>query len=287
MRKDEKNKRVIMAFLEDGVAAATPSTRAALNSDLRILCLIAKEHDWSSLECLSRSELVTLPDILARRGYASASIARMLSSYRRFFAWLAETSQTQINLATYIPTVRIPRRKRQVLTSRESNRILRLASLNTTNAADALDYAVISLLYHTGIKVGELCALNLDDIITDGRASPAEQADQFPPVLRARSGRRQRFVLINDRLFEALQLWQHHRPHSDSPALFVSLTTGQRLTHRSINTIVRRLARRASIDKSVSPSTFRRSFASQARALGAPPKLIRTILGLSSRRSVT
>jgi integrase/recombinase XerC len=131
------------------------------------------------------------------------------------------------------------------------------------------DYAVLMLLYNTGLRVGELCALSRDDVIV-----PAEGWGALQVVGK---GRRLHRLPINRPAADALLAYLADRCDAE-PALFLNRSQG-RFSVRGIALLVNRYLRAAGITDRSGPHILRHSFATHA--LRARPNLraVQELLG--------
>jgi len=112
------------------------------------------------------------------------------------------------------------------------------------------DRAIASLLYHTGIRIGECAALNTDDVLVSARKGQV--------VVRSGKGDSYREIPLNAEVRKALQAWLDERiraePDSKERALFLQ-RRGTRLSTRTMHNVVCRLGREAGLD--ISAHTLR------------------------------
>ena len=136
---------------------------------------------------------------LATRRYAKASIARTAASLRSYFAWCTSRGLIETDPSTRLsapaPDSRLPR----VLGHAELDQLLEPDIEPGTGQPveiDRRDDAILELLYGSGIRVAELCGLDVDDIDLAGRV-----------VTVTGKGSKQRQVLIHDRCASAVAVW--------------------------------------------------------------------------------
>lgn len=115
------------------------------------------------------------------------------------------------------------------------------------NAYNLRNKAVISLLYSSGIRLSELISLNRDSITNK----------QFSVVGK---GKKARLCFIDDRTEYLLNEYLATRT-DDSPALIVSYKNKDRMTPTNVQLLIKNSAKRAGIDKKVTPHILRHSFA--------------------------
>jgi len=131
------------------------------------------------------------------------------------------------------------------------------------------DKAILEVLFSTGLRVSELVSLNRDSINLDRR--------EF--YVRGK-GSKIRPVFLSETAEKALRYYFEQRKDIES-ALFVN-KDNKRLTARSVQRIVRRLAIKAGITKKVTPHTLRHSFGTDLLRSGADLRSIQQLLGHSS-----
>lgn len=154
----------------------------------------------------------------------------------------------------------------------ENNELERLLA-----APDRLrDRAILELLFSTGLRVSELCALNRDSInMRSGEFAVRGKGDKI------------RLVFLSETAKAALKNYLEKRRDVDE-ALFVRDTKNPaksenlRLTSRSIERLVKHYSAKAGISKRVSPHTLRHSFATDLLMNGADIRSVQELLGHSS-----
>ncbi|MDR2442027.1 MAG: tyrosine-type recombinase/integrase [Deltaproteobacteria bacterium] len=141
----------------------------------------------------------------------------------------------------------------------------------------ARDQAVLELLYSSGLRVGELVALDLGDL--DRRNSRV--------IVRHGKGGKDRLVPVGLPALKALDSWLklrgsvYRKLSKDSEALFLG-QHGQRLWDRQVRRILTKRARNCGVDPRISPHGLRHSFATHLLTAGADLKAIQEMLGHSS-----
>jgi integrase/recombinase XerC len=217
---------------------------------------------------------------------APATVRRKLSSCRAFCRFLVRRRVLAANPAS---AVRSPRRVEslpraldvddafRVVTApltaeRELGRRLSAAEAIDEPALRARDAALLELLYSTGLRVAECCALNVDDV--------DRQRFRVPIVLvRRGKGGRSRIVPVGKAARRALRGYLRQRGTlGRGRALFVN-ADGKRLTARSVQRIVSTWARAAGIRDRVTPHSLRHSFATHLLEQGADLRAIQELLG--------
>lgn len=219
------------------------------------------------LGALGRADARALRAYLAHlheRGLARTSVARRVAALRSFYRFLLRHGRTGTNPAVEIQTPRLPKRLPAYLPIDESEALLRTATTPTPEGAR--DRAVLEVLYATGVRVGELAGLDVEDV------------DVPQGLVRVLGkGGKERIVPVGRKALEALDTYLGHRGRSPGP-LFLN-ARGQRLGVRSLHRVVRARARAAGLTRSVSPHTLRHTFATHLLDAGADLRLIQELLG--------
>ena len=220
---------------------------------------------------LSKRHLERLSVELQAKGLARPSIRSYLAAVNHFLRWCA--AEGELPAVVTAPQLRQERILIDVL-SRQEIDLLEAA------ADSERDKLIVRVLADTGMRLGELRGLRVDDLISRGR-------ERF---LRVRGkGSRERLVPVQPALYVRLERYAHRtRPQdASSSALFLTLTRAhageyQALAEPSIQHLLRYLGRRAGLDKRIYPHLLRHSFATQMLRRGMNPIQLKDILGHSS-----
>jgi integrase/recombinase XerC/integrase/recombinase XerD len=200
------------------------------------------------------------------RGVSAAT----MKSYRLRIAalvnWCGLMGYCRDGLMRGLPKVRTSQFIRRTYTEEEFKALLEYARLRPNRYWAAMDVALLTLLMDTGIRVGEACALNVEDLGPEGKIK-----------VRGK-GNKERFVRVCARTAEALADYLRIRGavlRTFEP-LFLT-DKGSRPTPGGIYRRLHRLGGRIGIP--VNPHKFRHTFASQAVANGANLKALQFFLG--------
>lgn len=235
----------------------SPATIAAYRRDLALVARVAGELA-PGIVC--RAVTAGLLDqvfsagavIESERGPRSAaSLHRMKAAVRAFFAWASEAGVVDDNPARSIRMHRLPRRLPVFLTTAEKKRLLKELKGRTDFSA-LRDRAMIEVLLGTGIRLGELAALDMDDIDLDAKHLRVRAKGNVPQVKFIKTDLR---TLLRRYLAERRR---HGRPEME--ALFLSNRDG-RLCQRQIANRLAYWLRKAGIEKELTPHGLRHTFA--------------------------
>lgn len=203
--------------------------------------------------------------------HAKASQARELSGVKSFFNYLLLNDKIEQSPTELITTPKRSRQLPDVLTVEEVEQIINSIPLDTTKGKR--DRAMLELLYSCGLRVSELTSLRLSDLFF---------GEGYIRVLG--KGSKQRLVPIGNVARERIMMYMDCRESKsakDKDILFLN-NRGRALTRIMIFTIIREAVERVGIDKSVSPHTFRHSFATHLLAGGASIRQVQEMLGHES-----
>ena len=254
-------------LLEQGLSA---NTREAYGRDLRRFLDYIDSRRVDALDV----ELPLLEDYvqhLHKAGIAPRSMARMISGVRSFYRYLQIDGYLGQDPTELLETPRLPKHLPEVLTLDEVERILDAIDLSTVEGQR--DRCLIELLYSCGLRVSEVCALRLSDLFFD---------EGFVRVIG--KGDKQRVVPISPRAVHEIHNWLYARADiavkpEDEDVLFVSARRGRRLSRVTVFHNIKQHVAAAGIEKSVSPHTFRHTFATHLLEGGASLPAIQAMLG--------
>jgi len=256
----------IGAFLEYLAVerGASPHTVRGYAADLReFSAFLRRAGDLDPSAVDTRSVRAYLAS-LHQRGLAKSSIGRKLASVRSCLRFLARRGVIEQNAARPVRSPRPPRRLPAFLPKDESKQLLDRA--HGPSAIDCRDHALLELLYATGIRVAECCGLDGTDV------------DRSHGTVRVLGkGDKERVVPVGEVALQAIDAYLAARGLPDGP-LFTN-ARGGRLTTRSAQRIVGRLARLSGTRRRVTPHTLRHTFATHMLGEGADLRLIQELLG--------
>ena len=221
---------------------------------------------------ITRQHVTDFLASLYRRGLDSRSVARHLATLRHFFRFALTEGYVTEDPAMTIESPKIIQSLPQFLSVEEVERLLKQPS--TFTPVGLRDRAMIELMYSTGIRVSELCAIRLNDLRMD------------PGCLRCiGKGDKERLVPVGKKAIEAIQQYvRESRPkllgEKTSPFLFVNLRGG-RMTRLNFWGILRAYGRKASLRKPLKPHMLRHSFATHLLDRGADLRSVQMMLGHS------
>ncbi len=265
-----------VAYLRDQ-RDVSPETLRAYASDLgQFRAYLAAEHfegPGFSVEDVDALAVRGFVARLHRSGLSRTSVARKLSAVRSFLRHAVREGRIDASPAQAIPTPKRPKLLPKVLTVDEVFALL--DGIRDDGIAAVRDRAILEFLYATGLRVGELASLDLEDVdVTSGL------------VRVLGKGRKERIVPFGSKASAWLVKWLAasaplRRGGPDAEAVFLNLRGG-RLTDRSVRRILDRRILEASVQAKVSPHALRHSFATHMLGAGADLRAIQELLGHAS-----
>jgi integrase/recombinase XerC len=238
------------------------------------------QGDRSVLELeVQEIDHITIRDFLAhlaKRGNKKSSMARKLATLRSFFRYLHRQGRIMKNPARLVQTPRVPEKTPRFLSVKEVERILQLPDPETPRGKR--DRAMLELLYGSGMRVGELVGLNLEDLSLSER------------LVKVRGkGKKERLIPFGEKARDALQEYLRGRARiladlktcRDPAALFLNLRGG-RISVRAVQGNITQYVRESALLLHVHPHLFRHSFATHLLNNGADLRCIQELLGHES-----
>ena len=178
-----------------------------------------------------------------------ATVNRRLAALRRFFLWAKAVGRCTDVVTDSIKGVPASPRSPKSLEKREVDRLVRMAE----RSGRKRDLALLQVLRHTGIRVGELCDLRLDDVDVSERKGSLS--------VRQGKGAKFRTIPLNADVRHALAVYLAVRPRTEDDHLFVG-QRGRGLSEAAVWYLVSKYARQAGLED-VSPHTLRHTFGKQ------------------------
>ena len=204
-------------------------------------------------------------------GIHPRSQARILSGLRSFYKFLVIEEYIATAPTELIDSPKIGFHLPDVLTLEEIDAIM--GCIDLTEAEGQRNKAMLEVLYSCGLRVSELCNLRLSDLYL---------TEEFIRVIG--KGDKQRLVPISRRAIDELNKYFEQRGDitikpGQEDYVFLSFRRGQQLSRITVFHIIKVLAEAAGIQKTVSPHTFRHSFATHLLEGGANLRAIQCMLG--------
>ena len=218
--------------------------------------------------------LLGFVNALNQAGVAAMSQARMISGLRAFYKYLLLEDVLQNDPTQFLEMPKLARKLPEVLSLQEIDQMLGVIDMSKPMAHR--DKAIIETLFSCGLRVSELVGLHVSDVFFK---------DEFVKVTG--KGNKERLVPIGDTALKALGLYidqvrvhmKVQKKFEDTVFLNVMGTAFSRI---SVFKLIKQLAQKAGIHKTISPHTFRHSFATCLVEGGADLRAVQQMLGHES-----
>ena len=225
----------------------------------------------SSVRPLHLQEFI---NTIAGIGVAASSQARIISGIRSFFKYLLLENEIRNDPTELLEMPRIGRKLPEVLTPDEVERLL--GTIDLSSPTGERNKAIVEVLYGCGLRVSELVNLKIADL---------HYEENYLTVTG--KGDKQRIVPLGNAAISQLRRYirevRIHQNIEKGQEQYVFLNkSGFRLTRAMIFHIIKTLAGIAGVKKSISPHTFRHSFATHLVENGADLRAVQEMLGHAS-----
>jgi len=207
-------------------------------------------------------------------GMLPASQARILSGIKAFYKYLLMEDLIKSDPSELLESPKIQRKLPDTLSIHEINKLI--DAIDLSKPEGARNKAILEVLYGCGLRVSELTELKLSNLYLD---------IEFIKVTG--KGNKERLVPIGGPAVKALKIWiEHVRVHiaikkGEEDLVFLN-RRGTRLSRVYIFMVIKQLAELAGISKTISPHTFRHSFATHLVEGGADLRAVQEMLGHES-----
>ena len=247
-------------------------TMDAYKRDINQYLVYLGDLDIKNLSDVKSTHIRDYIRILSDGGMAPASISRIISSIRTYYRFLSSENLLDENPVLLINNPKLPKKLPDVLSEKEISLIIN--AIQESSQFYQRDKAIIELLYSCGIRVTELCNLEMSNLFID------------EDLIRVMGkGNKERLLPLGMRSKKYLDNYIKHSRNSHikksgSSFVFVS-RNGNQLTRAMINIILNKWTQVSGLKKSVSPHKLRHSFATHLLEGGADLRFVQALLGHS------
>ena len=246
------------------------SYKADLNRYINFLFNIESIKNLNSIRQIHIRNFIRY---LNDQNLSSSSINRSFSSIRSYHKFLSGEEKISHNPTQLLEPPKQSKKLPKVLSIQEVNVIIN--SVNLESSMGYRDMAILETLYSAGLRVSELCALEMNNILFDSS------------MLRILGkGNKERYVPLGSKAIKLINDYCKYvrsmlvdKKHSDGN-VFLS-KNGKQLTRMTIFNIMKKWTLISGINKDISPHTFRHSFATHLLEGGADLRAVQEMLGHS------
>lgn len=275
MNKQEVNGQIIIKYrqylrLEKSLS---DNTVMAYTNDLDKLLHYLEEEEKINILDVSLEDLEHFSAGLRDIGISPRSQARILSGIRTFFHFLLIEDYIRQDPSELLESPQIGKHLPDILSVEEIDNLI--SAIDRSTREGQRNCAILETLYSCGLRVSELCNLKISDLYLN---------DGFIRV--EGKGSKQRLVPISPRAIEEIKNYFITRNEGlikpgYEDFLFIS-KFGKNISRIMVFHIIKELADKIGLKKSISPHTFRHSFATHLLEGGANLRAIQSMLGHES-----
>ncbi|MFH4965626.1 site-specific tyrosine recombinase XerD [Gaetbulibacter sp. M235] len=241
---------------------------------------VKKLIDYLETNNISVSPLNITPEAIQQFIYEIAKVvnertqSRIISGLRSFFSFLVFEDYRESNPLELIESPKIGRKLPDTLSEFEIDNLINAIDLSTPEGER--NRAILETLYGCGLRVSELTNLKLSDLFFDEgfiKVTGKGDKQRFVPILKTT----QKYIHIYVK-----EIRTHIKIQPNFEDILFLNRRGKQLTRAMIFTIIKQLADKIGLKKSISPHTFRHSFATHLLQNNADLRSIQMMLGHES-----
>jgi integrase/recombinase XerD len=267
-------KKGFKAYLQLEKSLSANSIEAYLADLEKLTTFLGSTGTEKAPAAVELSDLQAFVKWIAELGMTPTSQARIISGIKAFYKYCLLEDITTKDPTTLLEAPKLKRRLPDTLTFDEIENIIAQIDLSTPEGGR--NKAILETMYSCGLRVSEVVNLKISQLFLDVG---------FIRVIG--KGNKERLVPVGSSATKYIQLYANtirvHQPvqKGEEDILFLN-RRGRRLTRVMIFLIIKELVRRAGITKTISPHTFRHSFATHLVEGGADLRAVQEMLGHES-----
>jgi len=269
-----ESKKGYETFLRIEKSLSPNSVSAYVNDINKLISFVEEHYPNLTPETVKLAQLRKFVEWMNQSGISPRTQARTISGIKSFYKFLLIEEAVENDPTTLIESPRIGRKLPEILTDDEINRLIE--AIDVTKAEGLRNKAILETLYSCGLRVSELVDLKISNLHFE---------QEFLRI--AGKGERERLVPISKRAIDDIKKYLvNSRKKLTIEKGFENIVflnrRGKKLSRVMIFTIIKNLAEKIKLEKSISPHTFRHSFASALVQGGADLRTVQEMLGHES-----
>ena len=259
-----------LSYLES-VKQYSPHTLKGYERDLKKLSDYLSAQDIKNWKIVKEHDLRTFINSERRRGLSPRSIQRLLSSCRTFFEHLLIEGLIQLSPAQNVSS---PKLAQLLPKAMDTDLVQRLLDFKPKGMIEIRDKALAELLYSSGLRLSEVCELEVQDL---------DLKERTCRVLG--KGNKTRIVPVGKKAIQAIRDWMIYRSElkaskeTSTDAIFLN-NKGNRISARSIQLRLEKLCLQRGVP-GINPHMLRHSFASHVLESSGDLRAVQEMLGHS------
>jgi len=269
-----ESKKGYETFLRLEKSLSQNSVGAYVNDINKLISFVEEFHPGITPETIKLVQLRNFVEWMNGNGVSPRTQARTISGVKSFYKFLLIEEVVENDPTMLLESPKIGRKLPDVLTDEEINQLIN--SIDLSKREGLRNKAILETLYSCGLRVSELINLRLSNLHFE---------QEFIKI--AGKGEKERLVPISKRAMEYIKLYlngyrRRLRVEKSSENILFLNRRGKKLSRVMIFTIIKDLAEKINLQKSISPHTFRHSFASALVQGGADLRAVQEMLGHES-----
>ena len=266
----QKDIQVYLSYLES-VKQYSQHTLNGYKRDLQKLSKYLSDQEIDKWKLVKEHDLRTFVNSERRRGLSPRSIQRILSSCRTFFEFLLTEGQIKLSPAQNISS---PKLAQLLPKAMDADLVQKFLDFKAKGMIEVRDKALAELLYSSGLRLSEICKLNMEDLDTKERT-----------CVVTGKGNKTRIVPVGKKAIQAIRDWFMYRSElkqskaTSTNAIFLN-NKGNRISPRSIQLRLEKLCLMRGLP-GINPHMLRHSFASHVLESSGDLRAVQEMLGHS------
>jgi integrase/recombinase XerD len=262
------------AYLKLERSLSSNSIEAYMNDVQKLFQYFESVRKTPHVKEITAADLKLFISWINELGMLPSTQARVVSGIKSFFDFLVLEQLIAEDPAALLETPRLSRKLPDVLNIEEINGLI--AAIDAAKPEGMRNKAILEVLYSCGLRVTELINLRISNVFPDA---------EFIKVIG--KGNKERIVPIGQSALKYIKIYLEesrvHVPVQKGQEDFIFLNRrGSGLSRISVFTLIKDLALKSGLKKSISPHTFRHSFATHLIEGGADLRAVQEMLGHSS-----
>ena len=250
---------------------ASENTVLSYGRDLKGFTAFLKNTDVPDFKAVNKTTLLAYTYEMKKQKRADATISRSMASLRSFYHYLQQLGEVMENPAMQLELPKVEKKMPEILLLEEVE--LLLGQPKSKNVKGLRDKAMLEMLYATGIRVSELISLKIEDI------------NLSLEYIKCKKGEKTRIIPFGSAAKKALESYVKEGRYilaekNDSDIFFLNCN-GKPMTRQGFWKIVKGYAKKAGIEKEITPHMLRHSFAAHLLENGADLQSVQEMLGHS------
>ena len=262
--------KIFLSYLES-VKQYSPNTLKGYQRDLEKLSQYLSVHEVQNWKNVNEHDIRTFINTERRRGLSPRSIQRLLSCCRTFYEHLLSEGEIKLNPAKNIVS---PKSAQLLPKAMDADLVQRLLDFKPKGMIEIRDKAIAELLYSSGLRLSEICKLDLENIDLKERT-----------CVVTGKGNKTRIVPVGTKAIQSLRDWIIYRnellesKETQTNAIFLN-NKGSRISARSIQLRLEKLCLQRGLP-GINPHMLRHSFASHVLESSGDLRAVQEMLGHS------